>query len=217
MDGVGLDDKGQLSVPGGAGEGWERGGGAAGYRDSKASGGKDVQAAEGATTGLGTRVDIEGIMGVIHAEQPYRLIDFVQQTGRGGWRAGEVVKSIIIELCKDIVGVELCDQCKEQGWSTAISSRSNRAETREGEAGGEGHYAYIDKVLLVALMGLQSWRVQQLAKREFSIDIGEEDEFFMWLGAWRQFHGLNGTNMHSLWEAIIGEAYKGETKKYRES
>lgn len=49
-----------------------------------------------ATTGLGTGVDIEGIVAVIHAEQPYGLVDFVQQTGRGGRRAGEVVRSIII-------------------------------------------------------------------------------------------------------------------------
>lgn len=49
-----------------------------------------------ATTGLGTGVDIEGIVAVVHIEQPYGLVDFVQQTGRGGRRAGEVVKSIII-------------------------------------------------------------------------------------------------------------------------
>ncbi|RSL86277.1 hypothetical protein CDV31_016422, partial [Fusarium ambrosium] len=49
-----------------------------------------------ATTGLGTGVDIEGIVAVVHVEQPYGLVDFVQQTGRGGRRAGEVVKSIII-------------------------------------------------------------------------------------------------------------------------
>lgn len=49
-----------------------------------------------ATTGLGTGVDIAGIVAVVHVEQPYGLVDFVQQTGRGGRRAGEVVKSIII-------------------------------------------------------------------------------------------------------------------------
>ncbi|KAK1838378.1 hypothetical protein CCHR01_18994, partial [Colletotrichum chrysophilum] len=207
-DGAGPDDEGQLSVPGGAGEGRERGGGAAGCGDGEAARGKDVRAAEGATTGLGTGVDIEGIVVVIHAEQPYGLVDFVQQTGRGGRRAGEVVESIIVESCKDIAGAELCDRCEEQGRSAAISN-SDGAETREGEAGGEGHCIYIDKVLPVAFMGLRSWRVQQLAKREFGIDIGEEDEFFTWLGAQRQFHGLNGTNMHSLWEAIIWEAYEG--------
>jgi superfamily II DNA helicase RecQ len=49
-----------------------------------------------ATTGLGTGIDIEGIIAVVHMEQPYGLVDFVQQTGRGGRRAGEVVKSIIV-------------------------------------------------------------------------------------------------------------------------
>ncbi|KAK7582804.1 hypothetical protein V3481_012103 [Fusarium oxysporum f. sp. vasinfectum] len=49
-----------------------------------------------ATTGLGTGIDIEGIVAVVHMEKPYGLVDFVQQTGRGGRRAGEVVKSIVV-------------------------------------------------------------------------------------------------------------------------
>ncbi|SLM37315.1 Zinc finger, C2H2 [Lasallia pustulata] len=49
-----------------------------------------------ATTALGTGIDIGGIVGIIHMEQPYGLVDFVQQTGRGGRRPGEVVESIIV-------------------------------------------------------------------------------------------------------------------------
>jgi superfamily II DNA helicase RecQ len=49
-----------------------------------------------ATTGLGTGVDMKGIIAVVHAEQPYGLVDFVQQTGRGGRREGETVESVII-------------------------------------------------------------------------------------------------------------------------
>ncbi|KAK4205830.1 hypothetical protein QBC37DRAFT_250366, partial [Rhypophila decipiens] len=49
-----------------------------------------------ATTGLGTGIAIEGIMGVVHMEKPYGLVDLVQQTGRGGRRAGEVVWFIIV-------------------------------------------------------------------------------------------------------------------------
>lgn len=49
-----------------------------------------------ATSGLGTGVDIRGIVGVIHARQPYGLVDFVQQTGRGGRQEGEVVESVIV-------------------------------------------------------------------------------------------------------------------------
>lgn len=76
-------------------------------------------------------------------------------------------------------------------------------ETREG-----GSYAHVDKVLPVVLMGLKSWRVRELAKREFGVITTEEEGFFRWLGARRRFHGLAGTNMHVLWEAIIWEAYK---------
>ncbi len=49
-----------------------------------------------ATSGLGTGVDIGGIVAVVHMEQPYGLVDFVQQTGRGGRREGEVVESVIV-------------------------------------------------------------------------------------------------------------------------
>jgi superfamily II DNA helicase RecQ len=49
-----------------------------------------------ATTGLGTGIDIVGIVAVVHMEKPYGLVDFVQQIGRGGRRAGEVVRSVII-------------------------------------------------------------------------------------------------------------------------
>jgi superfamily II DNA helicase RecQ len=49
-----------------------------------------------ATAGLGTGVDIPGIVGVVHMEQPYGLVDFVQQTGRGGRQAGEVVESVVV-------------------------------------------------------------------------------------------------------------------------
>lgn len=50
-----------------------------------------------ATTGLGTGIDIAGITAVIHMGPPYGLVDFVQQTGRGGRRDGEVVESVIIK------------------------------------------------------------------------------------------------------------------------
>ena len=47
-------------------------------------------------TGLRTGINIGGIMAVVHIEQPYGLVDFMQQTGRGGQRAGEVVNLVII-------------------------------------------------------------------------------------------------------------------------
>ena len=41
-------------------------------------------------------MDIPGIVAVVHMEQPYGLVDFVQQTGRGGRQAGEVVESVVV-------------------------------------------------------------------------------------------------------------------------
>lgn len=49
-----------------------------------------------ATSGLGTGIDIKGIVYVIHAGQPWGLVDFIQQTGRGGRRQDEMVRSVVI-------------------------------------------------------------------------------------------------------------------------
>lgn len=49
-----------------------------------------------ATTGLGTGVDIEGIVCIVHVEMPYGLVDFAQQTGRGGRSDRETVESVIV-------------------------------------------------------------------------------------------------------------------------
>ncbi|KAK6591540.1 hypothetical protein H4I96_12312 [Botrytis cinerea] len=48
-----------------------------------------------ATGALGTGINIEGIIYVVHVGRPYGLTSFVQQSGRGG-RNGEVSESIII-------------------------------------------------------------------------------------------------------------------------
>lgn len=54
-------------------------------------------------------------------------------------------------------------------------------ETREEE----GYCAYKDKVLPVVLMGLRSWRVRELAKKQFGINTQDRVAFFQWLGARR--------------------------------
>src|ERR1035438_8279236 len=48
-----------------------------------------------ATGALGTGINIEGIIYIVHIDRPYGLTSFVQQSGRGG-RNGEVSDSIII-------------------------------------------------------------------------------------------------------------------------
>jgi hypothetical protein len=48
-----------------------------------------------ATGALGTGINIEGIIHVVHVGRPYGLTSFVQQSGRGG-RNGEVSESVII-------------------------------------------------------------------------------------------------------------------------
>jgi hypothetical protein len=48
-----------------------------------------------ATGALGTGINIEGIVEVIHIDRPYGLTSFAQQSGRGG-RSGEVSNSTII-------------------------------------------------------------------------------------------------------------------------
>lgn len=48
-----------------------------------------------ATSALGTGVDIPGIVFILHVDIPFSMIDFAQQSGRGG-RGGEVVHSMIL-------------------------------------------------------------------------------------------------------------------------
>jgi hypothetical protein len=65
-----------------------------------------VQGAGGwivATGALGTGINIEGIVYVVHIGRPYGLTSFVQQSGRGG-RNGEVSESIIITRVENSSG-----------------------------------------------------------------------------------------------------------------
>ncbi|KAH5441620.1 hypothetical protein HBI60_255780 [Parastagonospora nodorum] len=48
-----------------------------------------------ATSALGTGVDFPGIICIVHLDQPYGMIDFAQESGRGG-RFGEAVDSVIV-------------------------------------------------------------------------------------------------------------------------
>jgi superfamily II DNA helicase RecQ len=48
-----------------------------------------------ATSALGTGVDFEGIIRVLHVGQPYGMIDFAQESGRAG-RGGEAVDALIL-------------------------------------------------------------------------------------------------------------------------
>lgn len=58
--------------------------------------GRDGQHWIAATTGLGTGIDIQGTIGAIDAGPPFGLVDFAQQTGRGGRQRGEVVDSVVV-------------------------------------------------------------------------------------------------------------------------
>jgi superfamily II DNA helicase RecQ len=48
-----------------------------------------------ATSALGTGVDFEGIVFILHVGMPWSMIDYAQESGRGG-RAGERVDSVIL-------------------------------------------------------------------------------------------------------------------------
>jgi superfamily II DNA helicase RecQ len=56
-----------------------------------------------ATGALGTGINIEGIVYVVHVDRPYGLTSFMQQSGRGG-RNGEVSDSIIIARVQNSSG-----------------------------------------------------------------------------------------------------------------
>ena len=44
----------------------------------------------------------KGLWGWLHMEQPYGIVDFVQQTGRGGRCEGEVVESVVVMEAKKV-------------------------------------------------------------------------------------------------------------------
>ncbi len=54
-----------------------------------------------ATTGLGTGVDVKELVAVLHMGDPYGLVDFRQQTGRGGRERGEKVRACIFRDGQD--------------------------------------------------------------------------------------------------------------------
>jgi superfamily II DNA or RNA helicase len=56
-----------------------------------------------ATGALGTGINIEGIVYIVHVDRPYGLTSFVQQSGRGG-RNGEVSDSIVIARVQNSSG-----------------------------------------------------------------------------------------------------------------
>jgi RNAse (barnase) inhibitor barstar len=60
------------------------------------------------------------------------------------------------------------------------------------------------------LISLRSWRVRDIVKAEFGVDVEDRKAFYRWLGVERRFHGMKGTNAHALWEAVIWEIYKGK-------
>jgi hypothetical protein len=70
-----------------------------------------------ATGALGTGINIEDIIFVVHIDRPYGLTSFAQQSGRGG-RGGEVSDSIVIVRVKTTSGRRrkeiLSEYCVEQ-------------------------------------------------------------------------------------------------------
>jgi len=48
-----------------------------------------------ATSALGTEVDFPGIVLIVHVGMPWSIINFAQESGRGG-QAGEIVDSVLV-------------------------------------------------------------------------------------------------------------------------
>lgn len=102
-----------------------------------------------ATGALGTGVNIEGIIHVIHVGRPYGLTSFVQQSGRGG-RSGEVSESIIItrvehsigERRSEVMSEHSVEQADEDAMTEFIQSTGCRRRVlgryMDGDTGGDG-------------------------------------------------------------------------------
>jgi superfamily II DNA helicase RecQ len=88
-----------------------------------------------ATGALGTGINIEGIVCVVHVGRPYGLTSFVQQHGRGG-RNGELSDSVIITRVEnssgrrrsEIMSEYSVEQIDEDAMTEFIQSRGCRRE-----------------------------------------------------------------------------------------
>jgi len=103
-----------------------------------------------ATGALGTGINIEGIIHVVHVGRPYGLTSFVQQSGRGG-RSGEVSESMIITRVEhssgqrrsEIMSEYSVEQVDEDAMTEFIQSKSCRRQVlgryMDGSAGDSCH------------------------------------------------------------------------------
>ena len=86
-----------------------------------------------ATGALGTGINIEGIVYVVHVDRLYGLTSFAQQSGRGGWN-GEISESIIITRVANshahkrsgIMSEYLVEQVDEDAMTEYIQARTCR-------------------------------------------------------------------------------------------
>jgi superfamily II DNA helicase RecQ len=97
-----------------------------------------------ATGALGTGINIEGIVYVVHVGRPYGLTSFVQQSGRGG-RNGEVSESVIITRVehssgrkrKEIMSEYSVEQVDEDAMTEFIQSTGCRRQVLSRHMDGE--------------------------------------------------------------------------------
>jgi len=86
-----------------------------------------------ATGALGTGINIQGIIYVVHVDRPYGLTSFAQQSGRGG-RGGEISQSIIVIRVKStkpykrsgIVSEYSTEQIDEEAMTEFVQSKECR-------------------------------------------------------------------------------------------
>jgi superfamily II DNA helicase RecQ len=98
-----------------------------------------------ATGALGTGINIEGIVYVVHVGRPYGLTSFVQQCRRGG-RNGEVSESVIITRVKNssgqrrsgIMSAYSVEQVDEDAMTEFIQSAGCRRQVLGRHMDGEG-------------------------------------------------------------------------------
>jgi superfamily II DNA helicase RecQ len=110
-----------------------------------------------ATGALGTGINIEDIIFVVHINQLYRLTSFAQQSGQGG-RGGEVSDSIVVVRVKttsgrrqkEVLSEYYVEQVNEEAMTEFLQVKGCRrqviAKHFEGETEGV-NYRSTDSVL----------------------------------------------------------------------
>jgi len=165
-----------------------------------------------ATGALGTGINIEGIIYVVHVDRPYGLTSFVQQSGRSG-RNGEISESIIIVRVhqtsgyrrQEILSAYSVEAVDEEAMTAFIQARTCRRRVLSQYIDGEteGTDCHSTDSVFCDWCKVRSRRAQQGQGQEEKEEEEEEEE-----------EEVEQAEQQPSGPQIIGQRLRGEQELY---